>query len=150
MDDSEYHVPSIGLLITERIKYKVPELRIVKTEGPLRSLKQLINEMTRFDPEKRLSAVAVEERLVNEAVSPSPEGPESRRRATPTDPDSSTEVQEAVAHRESPETSGGPESEPLLGPLMETVVEQKEGNQEQDEQERHKRFRKARQAFQHK
>ena len=124
MDDSELHVPSIGLLITERIKYKVPELRIVKTEGPLRGLKQLINEMTHFDPEERLSAAAVEKRLVNEAVSPSPEGPESRRRATPTDPDSSAEVQETVAHRESPETSGGPESEPLLGPLPETVVEQ--------------------------
>ena len=28
MDDSEFHAPSIGLLISERIKYKVPELSI--------------------------------------------------------------------------------------------------------------------------
>ena len=30
MEDSELHVPSVGQLISERIKYKVPELSIVK------------------------------------------------------------------------------------------------------------------------
>ena len=33
MEDSELHAPSIGLLISERIKYKVSELNIVKVEG---------------------------------------------------------------------------------------------------------------------
>ena len=59
MDDSEYHAPSIGLLISERIKYKVPELSIVKIEGPQGSLKWLISQMTCINPEKRLSAMEV-------------------------------------------------------------------------------------------
>ena len=54
-EDSELHVPSIGLLIAERIKYKVPELSIVKTEGPHKSLKWLISRMTCINPEERLS-----------------------------------------------------------------------------------------------
>ena len=42
-DDSELRVPSIGLLIAERIKYKIPELSLVKIEGPHKSLK-LVNQ----------------------------------------------------------------------------------------------------------
>ena len=56
MDDSELHAPSIGLLISERLKYKIPELHIVKLEGPL---KTLIRQMTSIDPEKRFSAEEV-------------------------------------------------------------------------------------------
>ena len=59
MDDSELHAPSIGQLISERIKYKVPELSIVKLEGPLRNLKWLVSQMTCVNPEKRLSASKV-------------------------------------------------------------------------------------------
>ena len=59
MDESELHVPSIGQLIAERIKYKVPELCIVKTEGPQRSLKWLISQMTNVNPEERLTAEKV-------------------------------------------------------------------------------------------
>ena len=59
MDDSELHIPSIGLLIAERIKYKVPELSIVKTEGPQKSLKWLISQMTCVNPEDRWSATRV-------------------------------------------------------------------------------------------
>ena len=59
MDDSEFHAPSIGLLISERIKYKVPELSIVKIEGPQESLKWLISRMTCINPEERLSAPEV-------------------------------------------------------------------------------------------
>ena len=59
MDDSELHVPSIGLLISERIKYKVPELSIVKIEEPQEILKWLISMMTCVDPEERLSASIV-------------------------------------------------------------------------------------------
>ena len=54
IDDSEFHAPSIGLLISERIKYKVPELSIVKVEGPQRSLKLLISQMTCVIPEESL------------------------------------------------------------------------------------------------
>ena len=50
MEDSELHLPSIGLLISERIKYKVPQLRIVTIEGPHKSLKWLISRMTCADP----------------------------------------------------------------------------------------------------
>ena len=56
MDDTELHTDSIGRLITERIKYKVQELNIVKIEGPQRSLKWLISRMTCVNPEERLSA----------------------------------------------------------------------------------------------
>ena len=59
MDDSELHAPSIGLLISERIKYKVPELSIVKIEGPQRSLKRLISQMTCIHPEDCLPASKV-------------------------------------------------------------------------------------------
>ena len=54
MEDSEFHAPSIGLLISERIKYKVPELSIVKIEGEQRSLKSLISQMTCVNPEERI------------------------------------------------------------------------------------------------
>ena len=56
MDDSELFTDSIGRLIAERIKYKVPELSIVKTEGRHKRLKWLIRQMTCVDPEKRFSA----------------------------------------------------------------------------------------------
>ena len=56
MDDSEFHAPSIGLLISERIKYNVPELNIVTLNGPAINLKWLISQMTCVNPEKRLSA----------------------------------------------------------------------------------------------
>ena len=55
MDDTEFHAPSIGQLISERVKYKVPELNIVKIEGPQKSLKRLISQMTFINPEERLS-----------------------------------------------------------------------------------------------
>ena len=57
--DSEFHVLSIGQLIAERIKYKVPELGIVKTEGRRKSLKWLISRMTCVKPEERLTAEKV-------------------------------------------------------------------------------------------
>ena len=56
MEDSELHAPSIGMLISERIKYKVPELSIVKIEGPHKSLKWLISRLTCINPKERLSA----------------------------------------------------------------------------------------------
>ena len=56
MDDSEFHAPSTGLLISERKKYKVPELGIVKIEGLYRSLKWLISRMTCVNPKERPSA----------------------------------------------------------------------------------------------
>ena len=59
MNDSELHAPSIGLLISERIKYKVPKLSIVKVEDPQRSLKLLISQMTCVIPEERLLASKV-------------------------------------------------------------------------------------------
>ena len=59
VEDSELHAPSIGQFIAERIKYKVPELDIVKVEGPHKSLKQLISQMTCVSPEKRWSATRV-------------------------------------------------------------------------------------------
>ena len=63
MEDSEFHVPSIGLLISERIKYKVPELNIVKIDGTSKGLKWLIRQMTSIDPEKRFSAENLLEQL---------------------------------------------------------------------------------------
>ena len=59
MDDSELHVPSIGQLIAERIKYKVPELSIVKFGGKQKILKSLISQMTCVNPEERLPASKV-------------------------------------------------------------------------------------------
>ena len=59
MDDSEFYVQSIGQLIAERIKYKVPELSIVKVEGAQPKLKRLISQMTCVNPEERLSAERV-------------------------------------------------------------------------------------------
>ena len=56
VEDSELYVPSIGLVISERIKYKVPELRIVTIEGPHKSLRWLISRMTCADPRERMSA----------------------------------------------------------------------------------------------
>ena len=57
MDDSELHAPSIGQLISERIKYKIPELSIVphRKDG----LKWLIAQMTCSNPKDRLSAFKV-------------------------------------------------------------------------------------------
>ena len=43
MDDSEYHAPSIGQLIAERIKYKVSELNVVTLEGSTKDLKAIIS-----------------------------------------------------------------------------------------------------------
>ena len=59
MDETELHTDSIGRLIAERIKYKVPELNIVKIEGEQRRLKRLISRMTCVNPEERLSAANV-------------------------------------------------------------------------------------------
>ena len=59
MEDSELHVPSIGPLISERIKYKVPEVNIVKTEGEQKSLKWLIRQMTFINPEEHFTAQEV-------------------------------------------------------------------------------------------
>ena len=59
MDNSELHTDSIGRLVAERIKYKVPELNIVKIEGEQTRLKQLISWMTCINPEERLCAVRV-------------------------------------------------------------------------------------------
>ena len=63
MGDSEYHAPSIGQLISERIKYKVPELNIVTLKDPEEKLKSLISQMTCVKPEDRLSASEVLEIL---------------------------------------------------------------------------------------
>ena len=65
MDDSEFHAPSIGQLIAERIKYKVSELNIVHCKGPALNLKWLIREMTCVNPEERLSASKTQEKLEN-------------------------------------------------------------------------------------
>ena len=66
-EESELHAPSIGQLIAERIKYKVPELNIINLKnieflpavGPKNNLKWLISQMTCVNPEKRLSAETV-------------------------------------------------------------------------------------------
>ena len=65
MDDSEFHAPSIGQLIAERIKYKVKELNIVHLNGPAVNLKWIIREMTCINPEERLSASETLEKLEN-------------------------------------------------------------------------------------
>ena len=57
-DASEHHASFIGQLISERIKYRVPELSIVKIEGEqssVNSVKSLISRMTCVNPEERLS-----------------------------------------------------------------------------------------------
>ena len=59
MDDSELHVPSIGQLIAERIKYKVSKLNIVKVEGPNTRLKKLISRMTSVNPNDQMIAARV-------------------------------------------------------------------------------------------
>ena len=56
MEDSEFHAPSIGQLIAERIKYRVPELDIVRVKG---TLTRLISKMTCVKPRERLSAANV-------------------------------------------------------------------------------------------
>ena len=56
MEDSEFHAPSIGQLIAERIKYKVKELNIVTLNDPAINLKWIIREMTCVNPKERLSA----------------------------------------------------------------------------------------------
>ena len=79
LHESEYHAPSIGQLIAERIKYKVQELNIVKMgfKGPkewptnpleieesTHVLKWLISKMTCVNPEERFSAAVVLDELV--------------------------------------------------------------------------------------
>ena len=56
MEDSELHAPSIGQLISERIKYKVPVLNIVIDKEEQGLLKWLISRMTCPEPEERWSA----------------------------------------------------------------------------------------------
>ena len=65
MDDSEFHAPSIGQLMAERIKYKVKELNIVHLNSPAVNLKWIIREMTCVNPEERLSAEETLEKLEN-------------------------------------------------------------------------------------
>ena len=65
MDDTEFHAPSIGQLIAERIKYKVSELNIVTLNGPAEKLKWLISQMTCVNPEERLPAAEVLDKLQN-------------------------------------------------------------------------------------
>ena len=58
-DDSELHVPSIGQLIAERIKYKSKALDVVKDTREtifFAKLKGLIKKMTHFNPEERITA----------------------------------------------------------------------------------------------
>ena len=72
-DDSELH-NSIGQLIAERIKYKVPELNIVVTEQTSdanssaekteNNLRQLIRQMTCVNAEERVSGGAVFDLLI--------------------------------------------------------------------------------------
>ena len=77
LDDTEFHAPSIGQLISERVKYKVPILNIVNIEPAETNkrmeqkeeikimLKLLISHMTSVNPEKRLSAEQVLDKLEN-------------------------------------------------------------------------------------
>ena len=70
--DSELHAPSIGQLISERVKYKVQELDIVMIDAAETNeeqlarnwVKKLIKQMTCFQPEDRLSAGQVLELLM--------------------------------------------------------------------------------------
>ena len=75
MGDTEFHAPSIGQLIAERVKYKVPILNIVNIEPAEINkrmeqkeeikimLKWLIKYMTSVKPVKRLSAEQVLDKL---------------------------------------------------------------------------------------
>ena len=77
LDDTEIHAPSIGQLIAERVKYRVPILNIVNIEPAeinkrmeqkeeiIIMLKLLISHMTSVNPEKRLSAEQVLDKLEN-------------------------------------------------------------------------------------
>ena len=68
-EDSELWVPSIGQLISERIKYKVAELRIVVVSGKstdiMASVKAIIEKMTVIDPKKRIRAAKLVDALHN-------------------------------------------------------------------------------------
>ena len=68
-DDSELWVPSIGQLISERIKYKVAELRIVVVEDKgtdiTSQIKRIIQKMTAIDPKQRLRAAKLVDALHN-------------------------------------------------------------------------------------
>ena len=68
MEDSEIHVPSIGQLIAERIKYKVPELNIAALKNRAKILKGIIRQMTCVNPKERLSAAQVLDFLSAESV----------------------------------------------------------------------------------
>ena len=76
--ESELHAPSIGLLIAERIKYKVKELNIVMLEDRklcnthmesrmkqmyTTNVRKVIKMMTSIDPNERCSATQVREGL---------------------------------------------------------------------------------------
>ena len=67
-DDTELYTDSIGRLIAERIKYKMPELSIVRIESPHKHLKGLISQMTCIAPEERLWAAKVLEILNQDSV----------------------------------------------------------------------------------
>ena len=58
-EDSEIYADSIGRLIAERIKYKVPELNIVLAYGEQGRIKWLISQMTHVEPEERWTAAKV-------------------------------------------------------------------------------------------
>ena len=67
-DESELHAQSIGQLIAERIKYKVPELNIVDISGTsgatpneniTNETRKLIQKMTCVDPKQRLNSAQV-------------------------------------------------------------------------------------------
>ena len=66
-EDAELWVPSIGQLISERIKYKIDELRIVVVEGKemTSKIKSIIQKMTAIDPKQRLRAAKLVDALHN-------------------------------------------------------------------------------------
>ena len=66
-EDTELWVPSIGQLISERIKYKIDELRIVVVEGKdmTSQIKSIIQKMTAIDPKQRLRAAKLVDALHN-------------------------------------------------------------------------------------
>ena len=68
MDESELHAPSIGLLISQRMKYQVQTLQIVTLNGPAENLKRIISQMTCVNPEERLSAEEILDHLGKESV----------------------------------------------------------------------------------
>ena len=84
-EDSELWVPSIGQLISERIKYKVAELRIVVVEGKeadiTSQIKRIIQKMTAIDPKQRLRAAKLVDALHNvERLSRLSEAKETEKR----------------------------------------------------------------------